>query len=107
MAAEGRKEGLCDLSSVVAFGHNEQWLPKAAKVATKLAKISPNGNTGQLALAPRCCACARLEEALGWSSGYCSLSEERSLQTDLYRMIIWKYLIPQFRKRNFDKGHPM
>ena len=25
-------------------GHNEQWRPKAAKVATKLAKISPIGN---------------------------------------------------------------
>ena len=44
MAAEGRKEGLCDLSNVVAFGHNELWLPKAAKVATMLVKISANGN---------------------------------------------------------------
>ena len=44
MAAEGYKEVLCDLSSVVAFDHNEQWLPKVAKVATKLAKISANGN---------------------------------------------------------------
>ena len=65
MAAKDRKEGLYDLSNVVAFGHNEQWLPKgAAKVSTKLAaKISPNGNTGRqldpaaaaLALPARCC----------------------------------------------------
>ena len=40
MMAEGRKEGLCDLSNVVAFGHNEQWRPKAARVATKFAKIT-------------------------------------------------------------------
>ena len=52
MAAEGHKEGLCDLSDVVAFGHNELWLPQAAKVATKLVKISPNGNT---ALTPGPC----------------------------------------------------
>ena len=45
MAAEGRIEGLCDLSKVVASGHNEQWRPKAAKLATNLAKISPFGNT--------------------------------------------------------------
>ena len=44
MAAGGRKEGVCDLSNVVAFGHNEQWLTNAAKVVTMLAKISPNGN---------------------------------------------------------------
>ena len=30
----------------MAFGHNELWQPKTAKVATKLAKISPIGNTG-------------------------------------------------------------
>ena len=30
MAAEGRKESLCDLSNVVASGHNELWRPKAA-----------------------------------------------------------------------------
>ena len=46
MAAEGRKEGLYDLSNVVAFGQYEQWRPKAAKVATKLAKTSPVGNAG-------------------------------------------------------------
>ena len=46
MAAEGRKEGLCDLSNVVAFDQYEQWQPKAAKVVTKLAKTSPVGNTG-------------------------------------------------------------
>ena len=45
MAAGGRKEGLCDLSNVVAFGHNEQWRPKAAKVATKLDINQPNGKT--------------------------------------------------------------
>ena len=45
MVAEGRKEGLCDLSNVVAFGHNELWRQKAATVTTKLGKISPNGNT--------------------------------------------------------------
>ena len=45
MTAEGRNEGLCDLSNVVAFGHNEQWRPKAAKVVTKLDKNLPNGNT--------------------------------------------------------------
>ena len=45
MVAEGRKEGLYDLSNVVAYGHNEQWQPKATKVATKLVKISPIGNT--------------------------------------------------------------
>ena len=44
MTAEGRNEGLCDLSNVVAFGHNEQWRPMAAKVATKLIRISPVGN---------------------------------------------------------------
>ena len=44
MAARCRKEGLCDLSNVVAFGHNEQWRPNSAKVATKLAKILPVGN---------------------------------------------------------------
>ena len=38
MAAKGRKEGLCDLWNAVAFGHNEQRRPKAAKVATKLAR---------------------------------------------------------------------
>ena len=37
---------ICDLSIVVAFGHNELWRPKAAKVVTKLAKISPIGNIG-------------------------------------------------------------
>ena len=30
----------------MAFGHNELWRLKTAKVATKLAKISPIGNTG-------------------------------------------------------------
>ena len=44
MVAEGRKEGLCDLSNAVALGHNELWLPKAVKVATMLVKISANGN---------------------------------------------------------------
>ena len=39
MAAEGRKEGLCDLSNVVAFGHNEH------EGATRSAKKPPNGNT--------------------------------------------------------------
>ena len=84
MAAEGRKEGLYDLSNVVAFGHNKQWLPKgAAKVSTKLAaKISPNGNTGRqlapaaAALALRCLLGGRM--ALGWSSG-CSLSEDEDV----------------------------
>ena len=47
MAAEGRKEGLCDLSNVVAFGHNELWRPKAAKVAIKLPKITPIDYTAQ------------------------------------------------------------
>ena len=67
MAAEGRKECLCDLSNVVAFGHNKQWLPKgAAKVSTKLAaKISPNGNTGRQ-LAPAAAAAAL---ALGAAGG--------------------------------------
>ena len=46
MATKGCKDGLFDLSNVVALGHNEYWQPKAAKVVTKLAKISPNGNTG-------------------------------------------------------------
>ena len=45
MAAEGRKEGVCDLSNVVAFGHNELWLPKGAKVATMLVEILANCNT--------------------------------------------------------------
>ena len=45
MVTEGRKEGLCYLSNAVAFGHNEIWWPKAAIGTTKLAKISPNGNT--------------------------------------------------------------
>ena len=31
MAAEGRKEGLCELSNVVGFGHNEQWRPGSRK----------------------------------------------------------------------------
>ena len=35
----------------MAFGHNELWWLKTAKVATKLAKISPIGNTGSLASA--------------------------------------------------------
>ena len=35
MAGKGCKEGICDLSNVVAFSHN-----------INLAKISPNGNTG-------------------------------------------------------------
>ena len=48
MPADGRNECLCDLSNVVAFGHNKQWRPKAAKVASKLAKIFPIGNTVQL-----------------------------------------------------------
>ena len=42
MAAEGRKEGNCDFSNVVAFGHNELWLPKGAKVATMLVEILAN-----------------------------------------------------------------
>ena len=66
---------ICDLSIVVAFGHNELWRPKAAEsvcvtsqllwpsattncgswrprqVASKLAVISPHGNTGSLAIA--------------------------------------------------------
>ena len=36
MSAKGRKKGLCDLSNVVALGHNEMWWPKAAKVTIKL-----------------------------------------------------------------------
>ena len=44
MVAEGHKECLCDLSNIVAFGHSELWWPKATKVATKLARMSPNGN---------------------------------------------------------------
>ena len=39
MAAEGRNEGLCDLSNVVAFGHNKH------EGATRSAKNPPNGNT--------------------------------------------------------------
>ena len=31
MPAEGHKEGFCNLSNVVAFGHNELWRPKAVK----------------------------------------------------------------------------
>ena len=46
MAAEGRKEGICDFSNVVAFGHNELCRPMGAKVSIKLARISPIGNTG-------------------------------------------------------------
>ena len=49
MAADGHIEGLCDLSNVVAFGHNKQWRPKAAKVASKLAKMFPICNTVQRA----------------------------------------------------------
>ena len=45
MAAERREEHLCDLSNIVAFGHNEQWRPKAAKVATNVAKILLNSTT--------------------------------------------------------------
>ena len=56
MAAKGRKEGLCDLSNVVAFGHNEQWRPKAVKVATKLDKIPPSVYYKQSSLHPLCCA---------------------------------------------------
>ena len=59
MAAEGRKEGLYDLSNVVAFGHNEQWRPKAVKVATKLDKIPPSVYYNQSALDPLCCGRAR------------------------------------------------
>ena len=73
----------------------------AAKVSTKLAaKISPNGNTGrQLAPAP-----AALAAALGWRMALpaAHFQRTRMSQTDRYRMIRWKYLIPQFRKRNFD-----
>ena len=43
--AKDRKKGVCELSEVVAFYHNKLWRPRAAKVITKLAKISPNGNT--------------------------------------------------------------
>ena len=46
MAAEGRKEGICDFSNVVAFGHNELCRPMGAKVSIKLARISAIGNTG-------------------------------------------------------------
>ena len=35
----------------MAFGHNKLWRLKTAKVATKLAKISPIGNAGSLATA--------------------------------------------------------
>ena len=59
MAAEGRKKGLCDLSNVVAFGHNELWRPKAAKFITKLAKISPNGNTAYHSRPPHWSCCHR------------------------------------------------
>ena len=45
MAVEGRKKGLFDFSNIVAFGHSELWWPQAVKRTTKLAKISPNGNT--------------------------------------------------------------
>ena len=38
---------ICDLSNVVAFGHNELWRPKAAKLFTKLAKKSPNSNAAK------------------------------------------------------------
>ena len=70
MVAKGCKECLCDLSNVVAFGHNKQWLPKgAAKVSTKLAgKISPNGNTGRQ-LAPAAAAGLVAALALGAAGG--------------------------------------
>ena len=60
MAAEGRKVGLYDLSNVVAFGHNEQWRPKAVKMATtKLDKIPLSVYYNQSVLHPLCCGRAR------------------------------------------------
>ena len=74
---------ICDLLIVVAFGHNELWRPKAAKrvsvtfqmlwlsatmncgglaaakFITKLAKISPNGNTAYHSRPPHWSCCHR------------------------------------------------
>ena len=50
---------ICDFSNVVAFGHNELWRPKAAKFITKLAKISPNGNTAYHSRPPHWSCCHR------------------------------------------------
>ena len=98
MAAEGCQEGLCDLSNVVAFGHNEQWWPKAAKVATKL---------NYILLALSCVAAAvalALAAALLTLSGpgHTLLTEKRRPHKRYrYGMMIrkqWeeKFIIPQF-----------
>ena len=47
MAAEGRKEGLCELSNVLAARPQRTVASEGRKVATKLAKISPIGNTAE------------------------------------------------------------
>ena len=47
MAAEGRQEGLCDLSNVLAARPQRTVASEGRKVATKLAKISPIGNTAE------------------------------------------------------------
>ena len=67
--AKDRKKGFCELSEVVAFYHNKLWRPRAAKVITKLAKISPNGNT-----AGGTCSCVYDAPALGAAAtaGTCS-----------------------------------
>ena len=87
MAADGRKESLCDLLDVVAFGHNEQWLPKgAAKVCTKLAGAANLAGMATLAANLLLLLLLHITLALapggrmapGWSSG-CSLSEDEDL----------------------------
>ena len=45
MAAEERKEGLCELSNVVAARPQRTVAAKGRKVATKLDINQPNGNT--------------------------------------------------------------
>ena len=54
----------------MGLGHNELWLPKAAKGATKLAKISPNGKTELCDDAP---AFATMEGAEGAAATACRL----------------------------------
>ena len=114
------RAAICDLVVVVAFGHNELWRPKAAKKVSVTSQILwplATTNSGcrrpqkwllswlkyrQMATLANLLLLLAAALALGWRKllagvpAYCSLSEERISQTDPYRMIIWKYLIPQF-----------
>ena len=126
---------ICDLSNVVAFGHNELWRPRAANnvcVTSQLLWPSATTNCGgwrpqkwllswlkyprmailghlqvQCSPAPPLGAAACSSAAAGPAH---TLLTEKSRPHKRYRygMMIrkqWeeKFIIPQFRKRNFDK----